>query len=134
MVAEFPAESGTSCVRQSELSTPESKVRRSRWTNEQETQAIYQAGRGLDPAEIADYIGICSGDAVRVKLQRLGISLRNQAKYRHGRTVPVHLPRYAASRIYLAARQRSLTTPELINRILRVVCQDRLIDPVLDDL
>ncbi len=109
-------------------------MRRSRWTKKQETQAIYLAGRGLDTEEIADYIGICSGDAVRVKLQRLGISLRNQAKYRHGRTVPVHLPRYAASRIYQAARQRSLTTPELINRILRVVCQDRLIDPVLDDL
>ena len=133
-MAGFPVESGTSCVRQSELSTPESKVRRSRWTKKQETQAIYLAGRGLDTEEIAERIGICSGDAVRVKLQRLGISLRNQAKYRHGRTVPVHLPRSAACRIYQAARQRSLTTPELIDRILRVVCQDRLIDPVLDDL
>lgn len=109
-------------------------MRRSRWTKEQETQAIYLAGRGLDPTEIADYIGICSGDAVRVKLQRLGVSLRNQAKYRQGRTVPVHLPRYAASRIYQAARQRGITTAKLIDRILLVVCQDRLIDPVLDDL
>jgi hypothetical protein len=134
LVAGFPVESGTSCVRQSELSTPESKVRRSRWTKEQETQAIYLAGRGLGTEEIADCIGIRSGDAVRVKLQRLGVSLRNQVKYRHGRTVPVHLPRYAASRIYLAARQRGLTTAELIDRILKMVCQDRLIDPVLDDL
>jgi hypothetical protein len=133
-VAEFPIESGTSCVRQSELSTLESKVRRSRWTKKQEIQAIYMAGRGLDPVEIADYIGICSGDAVRVKLQRLGVSLRNQAKYRNGRIVPVHLPRYAASRIYLAARQRGITTAELIDRLLKMVCQDRLIDPVLDDL
>ena len=75
---------------------------RTRWTKEQEIQAIYLAGRGLDTTEIADCIGICSADAVRVKLQRLGASLRNQAKYRHGRTVPVHLPRYAAIRIYQA--------------------------------
>ena len=109
-------------------------MRRSRWTKEQETQAIYQAGRGLCTEEIADCIGICSGEAVRVKLQRLGVSLRNQAKYRQGRTVPVHLPRYAASRIYQAARQRGITTAKLIDRILLVVCQDRLIDPVLDDL
>jgi len=109
-------------------------VKRPRWTKKQVIQAIYLAGRGLDTEEIADYIGICSGDAVRVKLQRLGVSLRNQAKYRHGRTVPVHLPRVAACRIYLAARQRGVTTAELIDRILQVVCQDRLIDPVLDDL
>lgn len=109
-------------------------MQKPRWTKEQETQAIYLAGRGLDPTEIADYIGICSGDAVRVKLQRLGVSLRNQAKYRHGRTVPVHLPRQAASRIYMAARKRNLTSADLIDRILKMVCQDKLIDPVLDDL
>ncbi len=133
-MAGFPGEPGTSCVRQSELSTPESKVRRSRWTKEQETQAIYQAGRGLCTEEIADCIGICSGEAVRVKLQRLGVSLRNQAKYRQGRTIPVHLPRQAAARIYMAARKRNLTSADLVDRILKMVCQDRLIDPVLDDL
>ncbi len=109
-------------------------MRRSRWTKEQETQAIYQAGRGLCTEEIADCIGICSGEAVRVKLQRLGVSLRNQAKYRHGRTIPVHLPRQAAARIYMAARKRNLTSADLVDRILKMVCQDRLIDPVLDDL
>ena len=112
----------------------EKNVQKLRWTKEQETRAIYLAGRGLDTVEIADCIGICSGDAVRVKLQRLGISLRNQTKYRHGRTVPVHLPRSAAYRVYQAARQRGVTTAELIDLILRVVCQDKLIDPVLDDL
>ncbi len=96
------------------------------------TNAIYQAGRGLDPAEIADIVGAVSGRAVEQKLRQVGISMRRH-RYKEGRTLPVHVSRLMGARLYMAARKRGITTADIAERILRLICEDRLIDGVLDD-
>ena len=103
-----------------------------RWTPETTTKAIYLAGKGLDLAEIGDIIGVSRG-SVKKKLYRLGVSIRRD-RYTDGRIIPIHVSRLMGARLYGAARKRGITTIEVAERILRHVCEDRLIDGVLDDL
>ncbi len=102
------------------------------WTPEMTTKAIYLCGSGLDIAEIADIIGVTRG-AVKKKMSRLGVSLRRH-RYTDGRIIPIHVSRLMGARLYVAARKREITTAVIAERIMRVVCEDRLIDGVLDDL